>query len=707
MSIRIQFYMSGAWTDISTALIEPGVVVERHMQEYYWTFRHRTPYDIQAFSWGTPVLVTDNDDDGVIFRGFISQPDRSGATKEQGITYRCESFWYVAALSTMSYLGIPRVVYNARQDDPQHDPTRVRMTVGQILTDAASLVSAEISATATAYLGHSWAGLTIPNNLDMIPAKQVLDGYNLPQLLKALAKLAPDAYLQINRDTGLFTLRRRSSATVYNLDMQNLDNPTDLVPVSGVRIQPRFDTVVPRYKLKFPNRVEYSEAYIDAALTTGTPDYLVGIPQTLTKVDEFRFKASNTPVSDIIEIVPGSPYKASLVAGMITFKYHPANFYLRYIAETSQILYDTGYGGTGYTDYSIAKPIYERYIDDFPKLTRNFYLLGPDHSDATWLLSGDFALEYSNPDDWPSLVGKTVTITGRGASTISQIAIHTFVFTSGEQATIQGIVGAISTYNMVGIKLTAAITGAVRGDTLNIVVEDNTASVTALADSLWKAQRDVRWAGELPILDWHPELKIGDAVNLLNTNDIKMESMNENIIEIAFDLATQKTTITLAANPSSTLDDLLAILRQNLIPQKFTAAGGGINSGGGGKLQAHKHDSADNGGTELKPKRFEMNSGVAGGDNEWVWGTGANQIKISTVNILSVDYSVITLGDTTGNYLQLFAGANPRIRIHGGGKDLYLGVTDAAVLDLQLDGVGYMSTPASTRIMGAKVRATS
>ncbi len=704
MSFQVQFYLDGAWTTIDPARmgIKPGPIIERHLQEYYWTFFQPTVYDVQVYSYGTPIWIKDGagDDAATLFRGFISMPDRNGSPGQEGITYRCETWWHLLRFETIKAGVLPRVVYNARTDDPQYDPARVDMTVGEILADLQTLVATALNVHTQKYLKLDWAGFDIPeapNDLDVVPYKMIFDSSTIPDAIAQLMKWAPDAFLQIDRATGLCTFLRRGVAEVRNLTLDNFDEPDGAKPLSNIKIQPRLDNVVPRIKLQLPQQNEIIEAYLDVTQTTGTPDYIQGLPLTITQIDDLRFQLSHYPLTQSPEVINTGKYNISLSTGMITFQVHPSNFSVRYVAQTGLTTFDTGFGGTGYSDFNITAPIVERFLPDFPILTRRFYCMGVDADDPTWVFSADFAEAFPNSVDWPSMIGKTVTFTDedgavRGSSTIVAIQIRNFVFTLDESTVVASLLNLTgSTCNAIGFQLAAAVPDAVRGDILGIVTQDSTAAVEALADALWRALRDYHWAGDLPTLAWRPTLEIGNAVNLLNTRDPKMATMAEIIIELALDPFNQKTQIRLASNPYTSLDDLLGILRQKLPQQNFATgtapAGGG---GGDGKTKPHKHASSSDGGDTLTPKKYAMNGPTP----------VANQMLIG-VNGVKITSTGITVGDPAGNRVEINYGGY--INIIVAGKAIQMG-NNGGALSMTIDGIEYLFDNAGTKYMGSKIR---
>ena len=266
----------------------------------------------------------------------------------------------------------------------------------------------------------------------------------------------------------------------------------------------------------------------------------------------------------------------------------------------------------------------ERWLDDFPVTTRRMQVGGIDETAPKWMFLVTFPEAFPWADLWPPLLGKTVTIPDKGASTITEIARHTFSLIIGgvEFPVLQGI----------GLKLADAIPGAAVGDWAKIVTEDYTATVAALADSLWRATRDVRREGELPSLAWLPALEIGHRVNLANTADATLASMAEPIYELELHpLGT--TRLRLAMNRYYGLDDLLAALRNAITPQSFAASsapgGGGSSGSGTGGVKKHQHhsDTDEDGGDVLAPSRITVGTSTSwfeavGGD---LTGTHADE----------------------------------------------------------------------------------
>jgi hypothetical protein len=329
-------------------------------------------------------------------------------------------------------------------------------------------------------------------------------------------------------------------------------------------------------------------------------------------------------------------------------------------------------------------PVLERYLQDFPVLVRKFWLFGVDPADAHWLLSIVFAETFPDPLMWPALLGKTVTIAGKGASTIAEIAVHNFAFSGGA-------------YLAVGIRLAAAIPDAAQGDMPAITIEDNTASITALADSLWKALRDVRWDGEIPALRWMPELQIGQRINLLDTNDVKMAAMAETIQQLSFDPFTGKTLIQLAANPWLDLDSLLRVVSQALNPQRFnqsSTSGGGVSGGGGMKVHKHNAAGANVGGNELYPKRFCMGTGATLTDDEFRMGENGVRIAIDSGT------PIVVCGSETGDCAYLSSNG---LHVKLGSRHIYLGNIQGD-FGFNIDGIEYLFTHAGIRKLSAKVK---
>lgn len=706
MSTRIEFYLqtpSPGWQVIvpSEAGIVPGAIVETHLQQYSWSFKHKTLYDAQTYPFMTPVRITDIDADlveQVMFRGWIATSPRRGSVADEGIQYQCEGFWSAVGRVTLKLDGVPFVVYNARSDDPQYDPDRQLMTVREIIEDMNDLCEAACSAEVLALMKVVWPGITVEDDLDIKPAKITFNAALINQSLAQLLTFAPDAFLEIDRDTGAFTIRRKGSATSHNLTLDSFGDVDDSITViEEIQMVPRVDNVIPRLKLHYPVRNEYLEGYIDPDLVLGTPGYQTGVNQDIVALDDFRFQLSHYPLSQAPEIVGGGQYKVSLVKGIVTFKAHPSDFTARYFAQDSLTVYDTGYGGTGYDVWGVTSPIVERYMFDFPITTRAFYLLGVDPEAGSWLLSIDFAQAFSDSDLWPNLIGKAVTIPDRTASTIAEIAVHEFVFTGEEAIAIGSIIGVANSgalsLNCVGIRTAAEISGAVRGDQLGVTVEDATASVSALADAVWKYSRDVRWAGDIPTLRWMRSLKIGQGVNLLGTNEPKMATMSESIVSLSFDLVNERTIIRLAANPYTAFDDLLSIVRQAFPNESYLNSSTGSGGDGGGAkadLKAHKHANSSDGGDELKPDSIAMGGASAPSDTIAV---GANGVVINVTKIV--------IGNPTGQRTEISAGVISLVCADT--KVIDIG-NSSGVPQLRLDGIEYMFTASGTRYMGAKTR---
>lgn len=688
MNFKLDMYQDAAWATIPMigAGIKPGQITEKHLSEYNFKFLHLCEFDDPVYSLDTPVRFYSQENDGdpwtLLFQGLIVHADRNGTPSREGIEYLCESFWYAAGLFTLKLNGIPRVVYNARRDDSQHDPDRFEMTVGEILADLVSLVEDDLSdwLTSKMHIAAAWPGLTVSQALDMVPPKLSFDAQSLQAAIVSVLKWAPDAHLRIDRATGQFVVERRASSAVHNLRLLNGDYPDDPTFVSNVKIDPRLDLALPRVKLYFPNRTEHIECYIDHTLTAGTPDAYIGVPESVTALDDLRFQVAHHPIHQLIQLDYGGEYEISYPSGIITFREHPANFFIRYIAEESQATYDSGLGGTSYTTYGREVPVFERYMQDFPVLARKFYLFGPDPSLATWLLSIPFGQAFPDPLHWPALLGKTVTIAGKGSSTIAEIAIHNFAFSGGA-------------INGVGIRLAAAIPDAEQGDMLDITTEDCTASITALADSLWKALRDVRWSGQIPALRWMPQLRIGDRINLLNTNDAALATFAEETCGLIFEPATEKTYISLGVSLWPDFENLLRIISEKLPPENFIQSGGGIGGGGGGGgMKVHKHDSSssNDGGNELSPKRVTMGAGVTSEEDK---------IKVG-LNGVTVSATEIVIGDLAGNYTRIRSGG---IEIVYEGKKIAIGVVNS-VLDVVIESISYLFTHNNTRKLSAKVK---
>jgi hypothetical protein len=703
MEIHLDLYQNSAWATVPYVGqgIIPGKVVERHLAEYSFKFFHLCPDDIQSIALDTPVRLytreTAEDDWILLFQGLITDAPRSA----EGIEYVCESFWYAAALPTIKLNGKPRVVYNARVDDPQYDPARVNLTLAEILADVSSLVQSEMSAWLTGSMktAAAWPGLSIAllagkiaaETLGQKPPKTVFDATKYQQALVTLMKWAPDAHLRIQRDTGAFHIERRELVTPQNITLKNWDDPPDPTYVGSLNLNPRLDLAVPRIKLYFPKREEFWECYIDHDQVTGTPSELTGMPESITKLSDLQYKVSNGAIYDLKEVYGGGQYNPSLSSGIITFRTKPVWFYVRYISESNYDPFDTGLGGTAYTEYGRTVPIVERYLEDFPVLIRKFWLYGVDPGNSTWLLSKVFAETYPDPLMWPQflpangLPGKTVEIAGKGASTIAEIAYHTFTFSGG---------GGVESWNAVGIRLAAAIDGAAQGDFLEITVEDNTTAVTALADALWKALRDVRWSGTIPAQRWMPWLEVDSRINLLNTNDPKLATFAEDIYELEFDLEEEETTIRIGPNNWPDISDLLRILLEKMDPQSFLQSGGSsfVGVGGGGDMKTHKHDAAgaSAGGDELHPKYLYLgNAEKAEGEiRNGLNGTRMTSEGFIIGNYPNGDFTVINVDG---------------IQIRKNGKDIVLGVLGGD-FEFYIDGLYYLFTHAEKRKLSAKVK---
>jgi hypothetical protein len=705
VNVKLDLYQNSAWATVPYVGqgIIPGKVVERHLAEYSFRFFHLCPDDIQSIALDTPVRLytqeTAEDDWTLLFQGLVTDAPRSA----EGIEYVCESFWYAAALPTIKLNGKPRVVYNARVDDPQYDPARVNLTLAEILADVSSLVQSEMSAWLTGSMktAAAWPGLNIAllagkiaaETLGQKPPKTVFDATKYQQALVTLMKWLPDAHLRIQRDTGAFHIERRELVTPQNITLRNWDDPPDPTNVANLNLNPRLDLAIPRIKLYFPKREEFWECYIDHdEYGTGTPSELTGMPESITKLSDLQYKVSNGAIYDLKEVYGGGQYNPSLSSGIITFRTKPVWFYVRYISESNYDPFDTGLGGTAYTEYGRTVPIVERYLEDFPVLVRKFWLYGVDPGDPTWLFSKVFAETYPDPLMWPQflpangLPGKTVEIAGKGASTIAEIAYHTFTFSGG---------GGVESWNAVGIRLAAAIDGAAQGDFLEITVEDNTTAVTALADALWKALRDVRWSGTIPAQRWMPWLEVDSRINLLNTNDPKLATFAEDIYELEFDLEEEETTIRIGPNNWPDISDLLRILLEKMDPQTFLQSGGAsfVGGGGGGDMKEHKHDAAGQsaGGDKLHPKYLWGGGASEMGQDEIRWGE--NGFKVTATKVI--------FGNPTGTRIEInYLGV---IAFYIGDKQMIFG-NQEGTLGIRIDGIDYLFTHAEKRKLSAKVK---
>lgn len=691
--ISIKFFLQGQWQTINCAQrgIVPGLIVEKHLAEYQWSFRHVTKYDHREFALYTPIQILDGAT--MIFTGCVTKTETIGSPQTEGINYLVESWWYAITLFTLKLQGIPRVVFNARPDDPQYDSSRANQTVSQILATVLSIISESglnlqqlISAWTVAHFGTAWGGFSIHDSLDLIPPKTTFEAENLQQIIKSILKWAPDAGLQIDRTDGTFHFYRRASTTIHSITLNNFNNPADDTNLASIRINPRLDLVVPRIILYFPVREEFYECYRDHDLMPDEPEYLVNIPETVTALDDLRFQVSHMPIHEMIEIVGGGDFTFSQSSGIVTFKEHPASFYIRYVAEESQSSYDTGYGGNGYTDYGVERPIVERYLEDFPILIRKFYVLA---TDPNWILAISFGESYPDPDMWPEFIGKAISKVGGGSSTIAEIAVHQF-----DDINFNNFVSLLG----LGIRSNADL-DLDQGEQIAITVEDRTAAVAALADGVWRALRDVRWDGELPTFRWMPELKIYDRINLLNTNDTKMATMQEVIQELNFDLNQERTRIIPAANPYLDLDDLLSIIRQKIPPQNFIPGNRGSGGDSGGKMKVHKHNSAsaEDGGNVLKPSKIAMAGATETTDEFRLGSTTSNGIRAYIDGTLG---PVIACGDPSGDYAII---SKAGFKVKYGAKTIVIG-NIGSQLDIEIDGISYLFTHSSTRKLSAKVK---
>jgi len=463
--------------------------------------------------------------------------------------------------------------------------------------------------------------------LDVIPPPIELEGRTLQDAISEALKWMPDAFLRIERETGRFRFARRSSTSVHTLYPHAVSGAAESQAASNalaaIQLSPRLDLALPRIVLHHPIREETWECWHDPE-EPGTPDYLAGIPETVQQVDAMTFQLSQ-PVHQVIEVIgPSIPWSVSLANGTIAFRAPIKGFYIRYLAQTGVRTTDTQFGGTAYTDFAKDYGVLERWLDDFPVTTRRMQVGGIDETAPKWMFLVTFPEAFPWADLWPPLLGKTVTIPDKGASTITEIARHTFSLIIGgvEFPVLQGI----------GLKLADAIPGAAVGDWAKIVTEDYTATVAALADSLWRATRDVRREGELPSLAWLPALEIGHRVNLANTADATLASMAEPIYELELHpLGT--TRLRLAMNRYYGLDDLLAALRNAITPQSFAASsapgGGGSSGSGTGGVKKHQHhsDTDEDGGDVLAPSRITVGTSTSwfeavGGD---LTGTHADE----------------------------------------------------------------------------------
>ncbi len=696
MIFRIQFYLHGGWQTMDTAAegISPGPIVERHLQEYTWSFRSVSAYDRPRWPKDTPVrLLTGDTESGLstLFRGTISRDDRQGDSSAEGITYICESWWNAITKETLELNGIPRVTYNAREDDPLHDPDRRNKSVQEILEDVLALVidtpktlEEKISEYTEAKFKQAWAGFAFDDDLDVVPPRIAFDAKNLQEVIVELLKWMPDVYMTMNRDTGLFTFSRRSSLATRNLHLLNFDSQADPVPIESVRIRQRIDILVPRIILKFPNRVDYREAYIDSGAIVGTPDYLTGIPQTLIQLNDLQFQVTNPPLNQVFEVIGGGQYTVSLPSGILTFREKPTDFFVWYEAESSQTTYDTGFGGTGFDVLGIDKPVMRRYLGDFPIVTRKFWVLAID---GDWLLAPAFGEMFPDPEMWPRLIGAAISKVGGPSATILEIANHQF-----NSITLGSAVA------LLGVGIRASGLGLAPGDQVAVVVEDNTESITKMADSFWKALRDIRYAGEIPAFRWMPELKLGERVNLINTHDPVLANMQESIFSLEFSPVGLKTQITLFDNPHLELDDLLRLVREKLgntsySPSSFIGGSGGAGGTSQGALRVHRHNtqSAQDGGDILEPRQIAQ-SGATGADGEYRNGTLGTGVRIKNDALL--------IGDINGNYTQI---REFGIEIKKDGKKIVIGVI-GGILEIEIDGIAYLFDHDSKRKLSAKVR---